>query len=125
MSLERDPDGNWAGRGALQFETYATAVRPGAIVESFAPNSKGELVAVYAHLASAGAVTDVLSLTFDANDGAKHDAVILSESLNGKTDYVETFDPPLPFDKGDEIDVAFNNAGTVAAGIRLAWRKIG
>jgi hypothetical protein len=125
MSFERDPDGNWCGRGALQFEEYATAASPGAIEETLAPNAKGEAVAIYAHLASAGGATDVLSLTFDAYAGVKHDAVIMSESLNGVTDFAKTFDPPLPFDRGDEIDVAFNNAGTVAAGVRLAWRKVG
>lgn len=125
MSFERDPDGNWAGRGALQFEEYATAASPGAIAETLAPNAKGELVALFCHMGAAGNAADVLTLTFDAYAGAKHDCLLYSQSMSGLTDHWIAFDPPMPFDRGDEIDIAHNNVGTAAIGVRIAWRKIG
>ena len=74
-------------------------------------------------MASAGHASDTITLTRDSPVSTAFDAVLWTASMSGLTSLVKTFDPPLAFDKSDEIDVALVNTNQVLSGVAVAWQE--
>ena len=101
---------------------YADATASsGAIALTVAPGIPWQLKQVSCHLDAAGAAT-AFTITTDAASGALFDALIYTTSMGGVTSLVRTFDPPIEFKAGDEIDIAYANGSSAAYGVTVTWR---
>ena len=92
-----------------------------AIAMTVAPGRAWQLKQVSCHLDAAGAAT-ALTLTVDADAGATYDALVYTASMGAVTSLVRTFDPPLEFKAGDEVDVAYANGSSAAYGVTVVYR---
>lgn len=90
------------------------------------------VASVSLHLAGDPGMSDILTISLDAEEGAAYDAVLDTKEMNGSTDYV--WPPPeelhLLFGgehmyPGDKLVVAFQNNATQAAGVRVILQRVG
>jgi hypothetical protein len=79
-----------------------------------------ELVEIRLHLSAAGGAGN-LTITLDANAGAAYDAVLLTQDMTLITDLVWQPENPIPFDNGDKLIVAWDNANGRTYGLETKF----
>ncbi len=106
---------------------YATAAT-GAIASTLAldPVRKYQILEVRLHLdAAGGAAGDVnMTITVDAIKAAAHDTVLITQDMTLVTDFVYQPAYPQIFDAGDEIDIAYANAGNAEYGLTIIYNLL-
>jgi len=95
-----------------------------AIASSVAPKQSFQLEEVRVHLSGVGGAGD-LTLSVNSGAGAVYDAVLVTQDMTALADYFYLPSKPLQFQKGDEIDVVWANAGTKTYGVEIVWRGTG
>jgi hypothetical protein len=94
-----------------------------ALAATLAPDRAFQLLEVRIHLNAAGGAGD-LTATLDANAGAAYDINIIKQDMTLVTDYIYQPSIPLQFEKGDEIDFAFANAGLKTYGLEVKYNLL-
>jgi len=90
------------------------------------PERAFQLVEIRLHLdAAGGAAGDVnFTATLDSNAGTAYDFEMVTEDLTLLADYLYQPTKPIIFDKGDEIDFAYANAGSATYGLLVIYELI-
>ena len=94
-----------------------------AIASTLAPGVAWQLESIRVHLSAAGGAGN-LTATIDHGTAAVYDVVILTQDMTAVTDLVWAPDRPMEFLAGDELDIAWANAGTVTYGLEIVWKAI-
>lgn len=95
-----------------------TATGAAALAATLAPNADFAIHEIRLHLSGNGAA-ESLTATLDSSLGAAFDAVLLSTTVENLTDIVSVQN--RYFRKGDEIDFALTNSGTLTYGLEVIW----
>ncbi len=97
-----------------------------AVDMTVAPGVAWQLESIRIHLDAGGAATD-LTVTVDADASTaagEYDVVLVTQAMNGVTDYFYKPDFPIPFGPDDEIDIAYANGGGATYGIEVYYQGI-
>ncbi len=94
-----------------------------AIAYTLAPGKPWQLESIRVHLSAAGGAGD-LTATIDHGAGAAYDINLLTEDMTTVTDLVWTPSRPMEFLAGDELDIAWANAGTKTYGLEIVFKSI-
>ena len=89
-----------------------------AIATTVAPSGAWRLDMVKIHLNGAGGAGN-LTITMDAIAGGTYDTVLLTQDMTAVVDMVWLPDNELLFTAGDEIDIAWANAGGKIYGLEV------
>lgn len=92
-----------------------------AVAHTLAPDQNFVLLYMKIHMSALGEAVD-LTITVDANAGAAYDVVVKTQAMGAIVDLVWQPTFPIFFEKGDELDVAYNNGTTKTYGIELGYR---
>ena len=104
---------------------YHNATGSGAIASTLAPATNFVLVAIKLHLNGA-ADAEAFTATVDSTEGAAYDVIVYqvaAGTMQNKTDVTHSFDPPMPFKNGDEIDFAYTNSSGRTYGLEVVYRE--
>lgn len=91
-----------------------------AIAHTIAPGVEFKLIEIRVHLSAAGGAGN-LTVNLDSINGAAYDLNVLTQDMTAITDLVWQPDIPMHFQTGDELDVAWANAGTKTYGIEIIY----
>ncbi len=105
-------------KSGLNFSRATGAV---AIATTIAPGVPWQLEGIRVHLSAAGGAGN-LTATVDNGAGAVYDVVILTQDMTSVVDLVWNTGCPLDFEAGDELDIAWANAGTKTYGLEVIWK---
>ena len=94
-----------------------------AVDRNIAPGRAWQLESIRMHLSVGGAATN-LTVTVDAGAGAAYDVVLVTQDMNGVTDYFYKPDFPIPFGPSDEINIAYANGGGAVIGTEVYFQPI-
>ena len=96
----------------------------GVLAFTLAPNRNIVLIAIKLHLSGNGQGNEKFTATVDSTEGSAHDVVAASQNMTGNADFVRLYEADgLPFERGDEIDFAFANSGSVTFGLEVVYRE--
>jgi hypothetical protein len=95
----------------------------GAISVTLDPGRAFQLEELRFHY-SAAAANESFTVTLDSGEGSEWDVVVVSQSVNGLTDYVKEFTRPRPFANGDKLKIAQANANLVVWGLEIIWQPL-
>ena len=102
------------------FRHYATG--SGAIAVTLDPGREAyQLDSLRLHF-SAAAANENFTVTLDSAKGAEWDAVLLTQSTNGITDYVYQWTREPNFVTGDVLKFACANTNVRTWGLEVIWR---
>ena len=110
-------------RDVVTDTSYTRATGAVAIATTIAPGAPWPLEEIRVHLSAAGASGN-LTATVDHAAGSAYDINILTQDMTSVTDLVWSPDSPMKFQSGDELDIAWANAGTKTYGLEVVWRLI-
>lgn len=79
----------------------------------------GAVAGIVAHINAGVAAPELMSLGVDADRGADLDFTLDSHDFNTVIDWVEMYDPPIPYEANDIIQVTFANSTSKAFGVRV------
>jgi hypothetical protein len=99
------------------------ATGAGAIATTLAPAQSFRLKEVRIHLSAAGGAGN-FTATVDAINGAAYDLNIFTQNMTAVTNLIWQPDSPLQFEAGDEIDFAWENAGTKTYGLTVVYELL-
>lgn len=94
-----------------------------AIASTLAPGAAWQLESIRVHLSAAGA-SGSLTATLDHGAGAAYDIVLLTQDMTAVVDLVWSPERPMEFLAGDELDIAWANAGTKTYGLEVVWKAV-
>ena len=94
-----------------------------AIATTLAPGRAFQLLEVRVHLNGAGGAGN-FTAKVDAINGAAYDLNIITQDMTAVVDLIWQPDSPLHFDSGDEIDFAWDNAGTKTYGLEVKFSPL-
>lgn len=94
-----------------------------AIASTLAPVTAWQLESIRVHLSAAGGAGN-LTVTVDSGSGSAYDLVILTQDMTAVTDLVWNPERPMEFSSGDEIDIAWANAGNKTYGLEIVWKAV-
>jgi len=94
-----------------------------AIASTLAPGVAWQLEEIRVHLSAAGGAGN-FTATVDHGTSAAYDRVILTEDMTTVVDLVWQPTRPMEFLAGDELDIAWANAGTKTYGLEVVWKAI-
>lgn len=94
-----------------------------AIATTLAPGVPWQLESIRVHLSAAGGAGD-LTATIDNGTNAAYDVLLLTQDMTAVTDLVWTPTRPLEFFAGDELDIAWANAGTKTYGLEIVFKTL-
>lgn len=94
-----------------------------AIASTLAPGVAWQLEEIRVHLSAAGGAGD-LTATINHGTAAAYDIVILTEDMTSVVDLVWQPTRPREFMPGDELDIAWANAGTKTYGLEVVFKGI-
>lgn len=89
-----------------------------AIAKTIAPGRAFQLLEVRVHLSAAGGAGN-FTINHDSGNGSAYDVNIATQDMTAVTDYIFQPDIPMHFDSGDEIDIAWANAGGKTYGLEV------
>lgn len=89
-----------------------------AISETFNPGRAFLLNEIRIHLSAAGGAGN-LTATVNAVKGSVYDSNILNKDMTTVLDHLLQPTNPMPYEKGDTIDVAWANAGGKTWGLEI------
>ena len=98
------------------------ATGAGAVATTIAPGYAWQLKEIRIHLSAGGAAT-AFTATLDSGTNAAYDLLLYTKDMDGILDVLRTFDPPLEFDAGDEVDIAYTNGGAATFGLEVKYRS--
>jgi len=101
------------------FRQYSTG--SGAISVALDPGRDYQLDSLRLHF-SAAAANENFTVTLDSVAGAEYDAVVLTQSTNGITDYVYQWTREPSFRNGDILKFACVNTNLRTWGLEVIWR---
>lgn len=104
--------------------TRATATGAVAVATTLAPGVAFRIIEVRIHLSAASATSENFTIALDSYAGAAYDAVILSQDLNGSTDFVWVPAERRYFHKTDELDFAWANTDTRTYGLEILYEPV-
>lgn len=107
-------------KGRVQYERATGAA---AIASTLAPGVPWQLESIRVHLSAAGGAGD-LTATIDHGTSSVYDVVLLTEDMTAVVDLIWSPDRPMEFLAGDELDIAWANAGTKTYGLEIVWKAI-
>jgi len=102
---------------------YFRATGAAAIASTLAPGVAWQLESIRIHLSAAGASGN-LTATIDHSAGTVYDIVLLTQDMTSVVNLVWTPERPMEFQSGDELDIAWANAGTKTYGLEIIWKQI-
>ena len=94
-----------------------------AISTTLAPGVPWQLESIRVHLDAAGGAGD-LTATINHGTAAVYDIVLLTQDMTAVTDLVWSPERPMEFLAGDELDIAWANAGTKTYGLEIVYKGI-
>ena len=94
-----------------------------ALATTLAPGRAFQLLEVRIHLNEAGGAGN-LTATVDNNAGAAYDLNLITQDMTTIVDFVWQPEYPIHFDKSDEIDFAWANAGTKTYGLEIKYNLL-
>jgi len=94
-----------------------------AISTTVAPGVAWQLESIRVHLSAAGGAGN-LTATIDHGTGAPYDIVLLTQDMTTVVDLVWSPNRPMEFLPGDELDIAWANAGTKTYGLEIIFKGI-
>jgi hypothetical protein len=103
--------------------TQRATAAAGALATTLAPSRAFNLLGVRLHISAVGGAGS-LTAKMDANAGAAYDTVLLTQDLAAISDLAWIPTQPMHFDKGDEIDFAWPNAGNLTYGIEIMYEPL-
>ena len=107
---------------AISPNTYDKSTGAVAIATTVAPAKNFVLLAVYMELSAVGGAVEDFTITLDANEGAAYDAVIFAQDMSTATNLLYIPEQPIPFQNGDELDIAYANTNTRTYGLTVVYR---
>jgi len=94
-----------------------------AVAMTVAPGVAWQLDEIRIHLSAGGAATN-LTATIDSGTHAVYDTVLITQAMNGVTDYIYKPTRPHVFGPTDELDIAYLNGGGVTYGIEVFYSAV-
>ena len=92
-----------------------------AIAKTLVPAAPWQFEEIRIHLSAAGGADD-LTMTINHGTAAAYDVVILTQDMTSVVDFVWAPDEPMKFAAGDELDIAWANAGGRTYGLEIVWQ---
>jgi len=94
-----------------------------ALSTTLAPGRAFQLLEVRLHVSAAGGAGD-FTAKVDAGAGSAYDITLIKQDMTSVTDFVWQPTLPMTFDKGDEIDFAWANAGGKTYGLEVKFNPL-
>jgi hypothetical protein len=94
-----------------------------AIASTLAPGVAWQLEEIRVHLSAVGGAGD-LTATINNGTNAVYDIVILTQDMTSVADLTWQPTRPMEFMPGDELDIAWANAGTETYGLEVVFKGI-
>jgi hypothetical protein len=104
--------------------TFLFASGSAALAETVVLNTPFDFIGFELHCSGAG-TTDDLAVTVDAAAGSAWDTVLYDESMNGRTNVFRNWplnETPMLV-RGDELDFAWDNSGSLTWGLKVVVRR--
>lgn len=102
---------------------YHRATGSGAMASTFAPDVNFVVFSIRLHLSAAGATAENFTAQVDSIAGIEHDLLLASQDMNTETDFIQTFEDGLSFERGSDIDLAYTNTDANTFGVEIAYRE--
>jgi len=106
----------------LHDNVVARATGSTAIAMTVAPGMKWQLKEVRVHLSAGGAGN--LTITIDSGTNAAYDCVLKTQDMTSVTDLHYQPTRPVILEAGDEVDIAWANAGAATYGVEVVYAPL-
>ncbi|MBW2308516.1 MAG: hypothetical protein JRG73_16440 [Deltaproteobacteria bacterium] len=106
---------------------FHRATGTGAIAESVTMTDKWRIMQIRLHLSGASAAEDLI-VSIDSAVSAVYDAVLVTQAMNGLTDYAYMFGDGSDgqiVDGGDAVNIDYPNSNGRTWGLEVAYRGVG
>jgi hypothetical protein len=95
-----------------------------AINETFSPNFVVKILQIKLTLASAGVAGEDFTADIDAVAGTSFDGSLIRQSIASASTMIRGFEPAVYLDKGDALNFDYENSGSVAWGLEIAFERV-
>jgi len=119
LSIPVSDSGLYVGPGVLQ--QWRVDDTDTAIAETWTPTRDAAIVSIRYHTADDASDESILTVQIDDAEDAAYDFKILSEDLEGVTDMIVNYDPPIYIVADTPVDISFEHFDDAAHGVEIIY----